>query len=111
MNANQLTIKCYAEHKEGAWSAICLDFNIAAQADTFEESKEKLEGMIADYLYDIFEGEDKAFASQLLNRRAHWSFWLRYYYLDFINNIYHKANNVRCNANRIFNETMPIRLA
>ncbi len=108
MNSKQLTLKCYAEYKENVWSAICLDFNLAAQGDTFEETKQKLESMIFDYLHDIFEGEDKNFAGQLLNRKAPLEFWLRYYLLDLKLKLWHSANNMR---GRIFNETLPIRLA
>ena len=104
MNASQLTIECYAEHKEDVWSALCLDFNLAAQGDSFNDAKLKLEAMISDYLFDILEGEDKPYAHQLLNRRAPWPAWVKYYYLSLKDTITHKTNSV-------FNETMPIKLA
>jgi hypothetical protein len=63
---------------------VCLDFNLAAQGDSFEEAKSKLEAMIADYVYDALAGEDKPYAAQLLARRAPLSFWLKYYFYVFL---------------------------
>jgi predicted RNase H-like HicB family nuclease len=104
MNPKQLIIKCYAEHEEGVWVALCLDFNLAAQGDSFEDAKIKLEAMIAEYVYDALMGEDKIYASQLLSRRAPLSAWLKYYMMKFMNITCHSANH-------IFDETMPLRPA
>ncbi|MGH8558166.1 MAG: hypothetical protein ACRESZ_12030 [Methylococcales bacterium] len=47
MDPKQLIVKCYAGQEGDCWVAICLNFNLAAQGDTFEEVKTKLEAMIA----------------------------------------------------------------
>jgi predicted RNase H-like HicB family nuclease len=75
----RFSLKCYAEKEADCWVAVCLDFNLAAQGDSFEEAKSKLEAMIADYIYDALAGEDKPYAAQLLARRAPLSAWLKYY--------------------------------
>ncbi|PPK76687.1 uncharacterized protein DUF1902 [Methylobacter tundripaludum] len=104
MNPKQLIIKCYAECEGGVWVALCLDFNLAAQGDSFEDAKAKLEAMIKEYVYDALEGEDKIYASQLLSRRAPFSAWFKYYVMKIKNNIFHSSNH-------IFDETMPLRPA
>jgi predicted RNase H-like HicB family nuclease len=65
MNPKQLIIKCYAKQEEGVWVAVCLDFNLAAQGDSFDEAKAKIESMIAEYVYDALAGNDTTYAPQL----------------------------------------------
>jgi predicted RNase H-like HicB family nuclease len=104
MNPQQLIIKCYAEREDDIWIALCLDFNLAAQGESFEEVKAKLEAMIAEYVHDALAGEDKPYASQLLTRRAHFPAWLKYYWLKFKKAFLH-------NPSYIFDETIPLRPA
>jgi len=104
MKPQQLIIRCYAEHEDDVWVALCLDFNLAAQGDSFEEVKLKLESMIKEYVYDVLVGEDRKYASQLLNRRASLSSWTKYYYIKLRNKICHDSNY-------IFDETMPLKPA
>lgn len=104
MNPKQLIVKCYAEQEDDCWVALCLNFNLAAQGDTFEEAKTKLEAMIAEYVYDALAGEDKPYAAQLLSRSAPFSSWLRYYFIKFKIAAFHTAE-------RIFDETMPLKPA
>jgi hypothetical protein len=105
MNPSQLILKCYAEQEEGVWVAVCLDFNLAAQGDSFDEVKKKLESMIEEYVYDALVGEDRAYAGQLLTRRAPLSSWVRYYLLKIKHTIFSGTQNF------LFNETMPMRPA
>ncbi len=51
MNAKQLIVECYAEQEGDCWVAVCLNFILAAQGDSFEEVKAKLEAMIKEYVY------------------------------------------------------------
>jgi predicted RNase H-like HicB family nuclease len=104
MNPKQLIVKCYAEQEGDYWVAMCLNFNLAVQGDSFEEVKAKLEAMIAEYVYDALAGEDQPYAAQLLSRSAPLSSWLKYYFL--------KAKIALCHtAERIFDETMPLKPA
>ena len=81
MAQTQATIflHCIAKQHNGYWSARCLDFTLYAVGNSFEEAKEKLDAQISEYLYDATEGEDRAFAPQLLMRRAPRRDWLEYY--------------------------------
>lgn len=104
MNPKQLIVKCYAEQEGEYWVAVCLNFNLAAQGDSFEEVKAKLEAMISEYVYDALEGEDKPYAAQLLSRTAPLSLWIRYLFI--------KLKAVLCHTHdHIFDETMPLRPA
>lgn len=79
LQARQMLLRCYAEQKQGCWQAFCLDFDLAAQADSFEEARDKLHQMIAEYVYDALAGEDRAYAESLLSRRAPLRLWAKYY--------------------------------
>jgi len=80
MRPAELVLQCFAERKGNQWQAFCLDFCLAAQGDTLGEAKEKLESMIAEYVYDALAGEDRDFGPQLLSRRAPLRDWLKYYW-------------------------------
>jgi hypothetical protein len=79
MRADQLYLRCFADRREGQWQAFCLDLSLVAQADTFEEARDKLDRMICDYVYDAMAGEDRQYADQLIPRRAPLRDWLKYY--------------------------------
>lgn len=79
MKANELIVRCFAELERDQWQAFCLDFDLAAQADSFPEVKAKLNSMISEYVRDALVGPDQEYASQLLRRRAPLSLWLRYW--------------------------------
>lgn len=100
MSPGQLIVKCYAEQESDYWVAMCLDFNLAAQGDSYDEVKAKLEAMISEYIYDALVGEDKPYAAQLLTRRAPLSSWLKYYTVKLLHG-----------AGRVFDEIMPLKPA
>ncbi|HWK54207.1 MAG TPA: hypothetical protein VNR18_07560 [Hyphomicrobiales bacterium] len=79
MKPTQLILRCYAENSDGAWRAMCLDLNLAAEADTFERVREKLELQIREYVADALVGQDRAFGERLLSRRAPLKYWVRYW--------------------------------
>lgn len=80
MKPSDLLLRCYANKEGDQWQAFCIDFGLAAQGDSFQEVKAKLDGMIAEYLYDALVGEDKAYANQLLKRKAPLKQIATYYY-------------------------------
>lgn len=83
MKVNQLLVRCYAERDGDKWFAVCIDFNLAAQANTAEEVKQDLESQILEYLYDALVGEDRAFAGQMLRRKAPLRYRAKYYLIKF----------------------------
>lgn len=62
---------------------MCLDFSLAAQADSLKEAKAKLFAQIDSYLRDA-HGVDSAHASRLLRRSAPLGYWLQFYYFRFV---------------------------
>jgi len=106
MRAIDLVLRCYAEHKDGYWQAFCLDLCLAAQGDSFDEVKQKLETMINEYVHDAVAGPDKDYVNQLLRRRAPLRYWLEYYLLR----LFPQVGPFR-GRKRLFSEALPLVLA
>lgn len=79
MNAGDLLIRCLALQEGDHWVAICLPFDLAAQAPTLPEAKAALLAQITSYLRDALVGEDQEHAGHLLRRRAPLKYWLMYW--------------------------------
>nr|VFK33614.1 MAG: hypothetical protein BECKMB1821G_GA0114241_11701 [Candidatus Kentron sp. MB] len=101
MSPANLILHCYAERKDDLWQAFCLDLTIAAQGESFEEVRRKLAIMVKEYIDDAIEGEDQAYAKQLLTRRAPLRYWLKY-------NLYRFLHRSEGDATRFFSEVMPL---
>lgn len=70
--------RCYAQRTHGQWVAICVDYALAAQADSLEAARLKLEHQIDSYTQEAI-GRDAANGAALLNRSAPREFRIRYY--------------------------------
>jgi hypothetical protein len=75
-----LVVRCFAERKGDQWQAFSLEFGLAAQADSEEDAKMKLEEMIESYVRDALIGEDREHAFELLTRRASRRIYFRYFW-------------------------------
>ncbi|OOS01247.1 hypothetical protein B0186_03990 [Canicola haemoglobinophilus] len=75
-------IRCMAYKKGNLYIAICLDLSLAAQGDTMDEAIEKLDGQIKDFIAEV--NAEPQHASQLLNRPAPLSLWVKYYWFKFL---------------------------
>lgn len=104
MKPSKLILRCYAERVGDQWQAFCLDFSLAAQGDTFAAVKEKLESMIAEYVYDALAGEDREYAEQLLARRAPPRDWLKYYWYCVLSTV----GAIDEEARRLFISLVPL---
>lgn len=104
MRPTKLVLRCYAHKKDVQWQAFCLDFDLAVQGETFEDVKAKLEDQIMDYVNDALIGEDREYAEVLLNRRAPWHMFARYY----LGGLYQKITDAHQNVCRIFSEPIPL---
>lgn len=103
MKSSELILRCYAKEEEGAWVAVCLDLNLAAQADSVDEAKQKLLSMIESYVTEALT-TDSRYADQLLTRKAPWAEWVKYYYFC-------AKTALHQNSQIAFNEVMPLRPA
>jgi len=103
---DRLKIRCYAERQgSDIWVALCLDFDLAAQSETFHDARRKLDAMIVDYVESALVGEDREYADQLLNRRAPLRYWAKFYWFVLA---HHFSRNFRAGTHRPFNEYLPI---
>lgn len=104
----QLILRCYAERVDGQWQAVCLDFSLAAQGDSFDEARAKLDEQIHEYVHDALAGDDRPHAAMLLTRRAPMKFWVRYAYIAVAVALsyYFRGRSSRRKAR--FEEAMPL---
>ena len=75
---NAIYIRCYARKSQGQWVAVCLNFSLAAQGDSFEEARDKLRSQVDEYIDDAINGPDRQHAHYLMNRRAPLRDWIMY---------------------------------
>lgn len=100
----KLLLRCYADRQGNTWQAFCIDLNLAAQGDTYEEVRRKLHLQIDEYVSDALTGEDREYADQLLDRPAPFSIRAKYYILKSLTLV--KA--VHLDICRLFTEVMPL---
>ncbi len=78
MKPSQLVLRCLAERdKDQSWFVICLDLNLYARDDTFEQAKTKLGQLISEYIREALT-TDAQYAEGLLLRPAPLYFWAKY---------------------------------
>ena len=107
MEPRQLILRCYGEKKGDVWQAFCLDLNLAVQGKSFQDVRGKLHRQIESYVYDALEGEDRQYADQLLNRKAPFYFWAKYYLYKAL----HGANEARDGIHKLFSEVLPLQIS
>lgn len=118
MRTKDLILRCFATNYIGVWEAFCLDLNLAAQGDSFDEVKSKLEAQIDSYIEEAMTIH-REHAEQLLNRKAPFVLWARYYFLRFMGLLYRFASYFsadgltrlrdRFKTVRFFKEPLPLK--
>lgn len=106
MSVDQLLIRCYAQRSGGIWCAVCVDLCLAAQAETLQEAKLKLEGQIYNYLDEALN-EDKQHAEYLLSRKAPLMDLVKYHAISTINSLH--LFRERCYS--VFSQPAPFKLS
>lgn len=69
-------VRCFIHREEELFVAHCIDLSLAAQADSMEEARHKLDAMIKDhlqYVVELVREGDMASAKQMLERKSPWS--------------------------------------
>ena len=69
------TLHCFAKGGDGGWEAICVDFDLAVEAPTFDDAKRCLDQAVSSYVEDA-QRERPEDARRLLDRRSPW--WVRF---------------------------------
>lgn len=98
-------VRCYGQRKNDKWFGVCLELNIAAEADSLPELKEKINSMISSYVEAVCDTDDKASIPGLLKRRAPLVDWFRYC------SIWTRLRIAKLPDRITFHETMPFKLA
>ena len=107
MKPTDLVLKGYAERdKNGMWHAVCLDFCLSTQGDSFEEVMKKMHEQIRDYIEDAVVGEDKAHVEYLFNRKAPAHQWIKYYGYGALC----KLHIIKNGFAKLFREPLPLTL-
>jgi len=107
MKPNELILHCYAIKDGSQWVALCLDFDLAAQGDTFIEARQSLDEQIRSYLEDALIGDDRQHAPALLSRKAPLSEWIKYWLL--LAKV--RLLNLHSGMFQPFNDVLPMKLA
>lgn len=88
----ELVLPCYAEQEsDGSWFAICLELNLYARGDNFQEARSKLNRLIRAYLQEAVS-KHADYISDLIPRRAPFYFWARYYLIKALSSIHRLAS-------------------
>lgn len=95
-------LRCFADRSEGQWTAVCLEFSLAAQADTVEEAISGLQSQIESYILDAYEGDDVDHRDALLNRKAPFSLWVQYYAIK-CRMLWHSFTRRKPRLSKVFN--------
>ena len=105
MKAKELILRCYAEPDEdGSWFAICIDLNLYARGDSFDQAKIKLNGIIHEYVVEAFT-VDANYFSDLIPRRAPLFFRVRYRTIEFLVSCIGAAHWLK---SRLFESHLPL---
>ena len=105
MTPAKLILRCYGNKREGQWVGICVDLNIAVQAEDVDELKRKMYDAIGSYLEAVIETDDKESIPELLTRRAPLQDFATYYLIRCLTAFRRFPHNF------VFREALPIQLA
>jgi len=83
---SDLVLRCYGyPNRRNKWYGVCLDLNLACEADTAAEMKQKMKGMILSYIETVLDTGDVDSIPDLLTRRAPIFDWVVYYLIKLFN--------------------------
>jgi len=105
MKPSNLVLSCYGYKANGMWTALCLDFNIAAEAETPEQLKVKMHDMIESYIETALDTDDNGSVASLMLRRAPLRDWIVYYALCVISGLRNLPGKI------FFKQIIPFHLA
>lgn len=67
----KLVLRCYGyKSKNAPFVGICIDLNLAVQADSPDELRKKMSEAIIGYIETVLDTDDKASIPQLIARKA-----------------------------------------
>jgi hypothetical protein len=85
ISLNRFVLRCYGyKLKHAPYVGVCVDLNIAVQADSPDELKKKMGDAISSYLEVVLDTNDKESIPTLLQRKAPIRDWVIYYLIKCI---------------------------
>lgn len=84
LHPSNLVLRCLALQREGYWVAMCIDLDLAVQADTAAQAQKKLREQMRSYVEEALS-VDAEHAASLLNRRAPFKYVAMYYAMKLLN--------------------------
>lgn len=82
MKDNKLHLRAMIYEEGGVFIAACIDIALAAQDSSAKEVRNKLDAQIKDYVSEALS--EKQYTLDLIkNRKAPFSWFVRYYYIKF----------------------------
>ncbi len=109
MKPKDLILRCYIEQQGTVWVAACIDLCLGAQDYTPEAAMQKLHEQIVDHVQDAFSNAQ--FTEQLLSRKAPFSLICKYHWIKAKFTISQAFRVSATKSEKVFNESMPLRLA
>jgi hypothetical protein len=101
----RFVVRCYGRKTEkGNLVGVCLDLNIAVEAQSIEELKKKMNQAIGSYIETVLDTDNRESIPALLSRRAPLKDWLTYYCIKMKHYIRQFPGNFT------FKEIIPIHL-
>ena len=82
---DNLILRCYGyRSRKGSYTGVCIDLNIAVQANSPEELKRKMSDALTSYLDAVLDTDNKESIPYLIRRRAPLRDWLYYYFIKAV---------------------------
>lgn len=101
-----LVLKFYAHQtRDGNWYGVCLNLNLAVEAESVDELKEKFKNVIISYIDTVLDTEDTDSIPDLLTRKAPFIDWLKYYYIKLLISVKNIPKDI------VFKQSIPFHLA
>jgi hypothetical protein len=102
----KFVLRCYGRKiADEKWYGVCLELNLAVEAASPEEMRERMGSVILSYLNTVIDTQDKDSIPDLLLRRAPLRDWLFYYYICALLTIKELPEKI------LFKEFIPFHLA
>lgn len=80
ISPNNLILRCYGYRtRKGNWYGVCLNFDIAVEAEDKDHLKRKMHDVLVSYVESVKDTEDNSSIPFLLSRRSPIKDWLIYY--------------------------------
>lgn len=87
-------VRCYVKRSEEQWVAMCIDLCLAAQGESLQEAKEKLESQVNDYVFEALT-IDREHARELLSRKAPFANRAEYYLIAAMQTLRSRSSKKR----------------